>query len=102
VSPTDTLAFPGDSNEMLARFPPALLMTSTRDYSLSPMVQMHSRLVNLGKQVDLHIFEGLGHGEFLNMYIPESRQAARVVSTFFDKHLTASDEGNRVTHAPSN
>jgi acetyl esterase/lipase len=89
VAPGDPLAFPGDSDEKLQRFPPTLLMTSTRDYSLSPMVQMHSRLVRLGVPTQLHLFEGLGHGEFLNMYIPESAQAARILSAFFDAHLAA-------------
>jgi len=88
VQAGNPLAFPGDSNEMLSRFPPVLLITSTRDYSLSPMVKMHSRLVRVGVSADLHIFEGLRHAEFLNMYIPESRQAAWVVSKFFDKHLS--------------
>ena len=88
VKPGDPLAFPGDSDEMLAKFPPALLMTSTRDYSLSPMVQMHARLVRLGVPAELHIVEGLGHGEFVyNPYIPETRHAARTISAFFDGRL---------------
>jgi epsilon-lactone hydrolase len=87
VRPTDPVAFPGDADEPLKKFPATLLMTSTRDYSLSPMVHMHARLVRLGIPTELHIFEGLGHGEFLNMYIPESRHAARVISAFFDTRL---------------
>lgn len=96
VSPTDSLAFPGDFDDRLARFPPTLLMSSTRDYSLSPIVQMHSRLVHLGVPTELHLFEGLGHAQFLNFYIPEAQQAARIVSVFFDRHL--SDAKPR--HAP--
>jgi epsilon-lactone hydrolase len=89
VHPSDPMAFPGDSDAKLAQFPPTLLMTSTRDYSLSPMVQMHERLVRLGVPADLHIFEGLAHAEFLNMYVPESYQATRIIATFFDQHLSA-------------
>lgn len=92
VSPTDPVAFPGDSDEMLSRFPPVLLMTSTRDYSMSPVIRMHSRLVRLGVPTELHIYEGLRHGEFLNMFIPESLQAASVISSFFDKHLSAAEQ----------
>lgn len=88
VAPTDPIAFPGDSDAMLAQFPPSLLMTSVRDYSLSPMVRMHARLVALGANTELHIFEGLGHGEYIyNPYIPEAREAARVIASFFDAHL---------------
>lgn len=84
----DPAVFPGDSDAMLAKFPPTLLMTSTRDYSLSPMVQMHARLVRVGVPTELHIFEGLRHGEFLNIFIPESTQAARTIAAFFNTHLT--------------
>lgn len=88
VRPGDPLAFPGDSDQMSAKFPPTLLMTSARDYSLSPMVQMHARLVRLEVPTELHIFEGLWHAEFLyNAYIPEARHAARTISAFFDRHL---------------
>ena len=90
VDPRDPLAFPADSNEVLGRFPPTLLMTSTRDFTLSAMVTMHSRLINLGVPTELHVFEGLGHGEILNWYIPESRQAANRVAAFFGRHLGAS------------
>jgi len=87
VNPADPVAFPGESDEKVAKFPPSLLMASTRDFNLSPVIQMHSNLVRLGVPAELHIFEGLGHGEFLNMYIPESRQAAHIVSAFFDAYL---------------
>jgi epsilon-lactone hydrolase len=87
VDPADPIAFAGEVDETLAKFPPSILITSTRDYSMSPVIQMHASLIRLGVPAELHIFEGLGHAEFLNMYIPESRQAARIVATFFDAHL---------------
>ena len=73
--------------DMLAHFPPSLLMTSTRDYSVSPMAFMHSKLIKLGIEAELHLFEGFAHGGFLNMYVPESKEAAITISKFFDKHL---------------
>ena len=87
VSPDNAMAFPGESEDMLAIFPPSLLMTSTRDYALSPMVKMHSTLVKLDKTTELHIYEGFGHAGFWNIYVPESKQAARTISLFFDKYL---------------
>lgn len=87
VDARDPIAYPGESDEMLKRFPPTLLMTSGRDYSLSPVIQMHSRLVRLGIPTELHVFEGLGHGEFLTVFVPESHQAATVIGSFFDERL---------------
>lgn len=89
VAPTDRIAFAGDFDETLAHFPPTLLMTSTRDYSLSPMVQMHARLMRLGVPAELHIFEGFRHAEFLSPHVPEAKQAAKTVAAFFDRHLGA-------------
>jgi acetyl esterase/lipase len=88
VRPDDPMAFPGDFDQMLAKFPPSLLMTSTRDYSLGPMVTMHARLVRLGVPTELHVIEGLWHGDFI--YVPniaEARHAANAISLFFDRHL---------------
>lgn len=87
VKPDNALAFPGESMQMLKAFPPSILMTSSRDYSLSPMISMHNKLTRLGKTSELHIFEGFGHAKFLNMYIPEAKQAAQLLSQFFDQHL---------------
>ena len=87
VKAGDPVAFAGESDQMLRHFPPTLLMTSGRDYSLSPVLQMHSRLVHLGTPTELHIFEGLGHGEFLNFYIPEAERAAAIIGSFFDERL---------------
>ena len=93
VNPHDPLAFPGESPEMLAHFPPSLLITGGRDYSLSPMIKMHSVLVRLGVETDLHIWEGLGHGFMGNPALPESREVYDVVTKFFDKHLGSTPRG---------
>ncbi|MDC0004327.1 alpha/beta hydrolase [Porticoccaceae bacterium] len=87
VEDNDPLAFPGESSEMLSQFPPSLLITSTRDYSLSPMVYVHSQLTELGVEANLHIWEGLPHGFFYHPELPESRQTYDVIVNFFSKHL---------------
>lgn len=88
VDPADPIAFPGEHDEHLRNFPPTLLITSTRDNSLSPMVTMHNRMVALGIDARLHVFEGLRHAAYmLNMYLPETRQAARLIANFFDARL---------------
>ena len=83
----DPLAFPGEFTDMLRKFPPSLLMTSTRDYSVSPMSVMHSKLVQLGVETEFHLFEGFSHMGFLGLYVPEAKQATAIMAKFFNKHL---------------
>jgi epsilon-lactone hydrolase len=85
--PRDPLVSPGSSDETLRRFPPTLIISGTRGFELSSAVKTHSRLVALGVQADLHIWEGLFHGFFYNSDIPESREAYDVMLRFFDHHL---------------
>ena len=87
VDPNDSLAFPGRSQEVIAHFPPSLLIASTRDFALSSVVQTHSQLVAQGVQADLHIWEGLDHVFYFNGELRESREVYQVVAQFFDKHL---------------
>jgi acetyl esterase/lipase len=54
---------------------------------LSQQLYRHRRLVNLGVETELHVFEGLFHFFFLNPDLPESRDAYNVMVRFFDKQL---------------
>ena len=84
----DPLVVPGKSPVVLKKFPPSLLISSTRDYFLSSVVFTHSELTRLGVDADLHIWEGLEHGFLLNNpEFPESQQAYDVIVKFFDRHL---------------
>lgn len=87
VDPNEPLAFPVRSKEVLAKFPPSLLISSTRDLALSSVVHTHSLLVQLGVEGELHVWEGLGHAFFMNPALPQSREVYEVVVKFFDKHL---------------
>jgi len=89
ADPNDPLVFPIRSNKLLAKFPPSLLIASVRDMALSSVVQMHSRLVALGIDADLHVWEGLGHAFFFDPSLPESREVYNVTVKFFDLHLEA-------------
>ncbi len=44
-------------------FPPTLLISGTRDLFLSDTARTHRKLRAAGVEADLHIFEGLSHGE---------------------------------------
>jgi monoterpene epsilon-lactone hydrolase len=87
VSITDPLAAPATSPEVLAKFPPTLIVTGTRAFELSSAVHTHALLVKHGAEADLHVWEGMFHGFFYNVDVPESRDCYDVVVKFFDRHL---------------
>lgn len=83
----DLLVFPGNHPNVLAKFPPSLLLGSTRDFALSSVVKTHSELVRLGVTAELYVWEGLGHVFLYDSEIPESREAYEVMVKFFDRYL---------------
>ncbi len=84
----DPLVAPIRQASVLARFPPTLVLTSTRDIAASSAVNTHTQLVRLGVDAELHVWEGLPHGWFtLEPDFPESKDAWEVTVRFFDKHL---------------
>ncbi len=84
----DPVVAPGDHDELLARFPPALLISGTRDFALGGVLASHNKLIRLGVEADLHVWEGLGHATFaFNPRLPESDEVHNVIVRFFDKHL---------------
>jgi monoterpene epsilon-lactone hydrolase len=84
---TDPLAAPASSPEVLSKFPPTLIVTGTRAFELSSAVYTHSLLIKQGVEADLHVWEGMFHGFFYNVDVPESRDCYDVVVKFFEKHL---------------
>ena len=88
VDLADPQVSPARSLEVLAHFPPTVILTSTRAFELSSAVYSHSRLVQAGVQADLHVWDGLEHCFFPNYPdLPESRDAMEVVARFFDQQL---------------
>jgi len=85
----DALAFPVRSAAIMGKFPPSLLISGTRDIALSSAAYTDSVLVARGVEADLHVWEGLGHGFFYDVDLPESRAAYEVVVRFFDRHLAS-------------
>jgi acetyl esterase/lipase len=87
TTPGDPLAFPVRSAQVMAGFPPSLLITSTRDAALSSVVYTHSVLVAHGVDAELHVWEGLRHAFFFDTDLPQSREVHQVTVKFFDTHL---------------
>lgn len=84
----DPAAFPLFAPALLAKFPPALLLTGTRDFALSSATRTHAALVEHHVPAELHVWEGLGHSFMTNAALPESREAYGVVARFFDARLS--------------
>ncbi|WP_108869517.1 alpha/beta hydrolase [Aquimarina aquimarini] len=83
----DPLLVPLNSKKILSKFPPSLLIVSTRDFHMSSVIYTHTQLVKLGVEADLHVWEGVGHVFTENVELPESKEAFNVIVNFFKKHL---------------
>jgi acetyl esterase/lipase len=84
---SDPLMSPMESQEVLGRFPPTLLITATRAGELSAAVNTHRLLVKAGVEADLHVWDGLNHGFHSDPNLPESQEAYQVMARFFRRHL---------------
>ena len=95
TDPKDPLVSPINSSEILSKFPPTLIITGTRGFELSSALYTHEQLVKLGVDAELHVWEGLFHGFFYNMDVPESKDAVNVMIRFFDRHLGEAAESRQ-------
>lgn len=87
VKPDDPLAFPITSRKVLAKFPPTLLITGSRDFSESSETTMKRRLWRAGVESELFVFDGLWHAFMMDPDLPESQEVYAIVARFFDDHL---------------
>ena len=87
ANPKSPLVAPINSPQILAKFPPTLIITADRDFAMSDALYTHEQLVKEGVDAELHMWEGLFHGFFYNVDVPESRDAFNVMIKFFDRHL---------------
>jgi epsilon-lactone hydrolase len=87
ADPKDPLAVPGNSPALLAKFPPTLLISGSRDFALSSVLRSHDLLVRAKVDAELHIYDGMWHGFFVYPDLPESLAAYDVIVRFFERHL---------------
>lgn len=83
----DPVAYPGQSAELLAQFPPTLLLAGGRDFSVSALTTMQRRLLAAGVDAELVIFDGMWHAFFVFPDLPESKEAYGLIARFFDRRL---------------
>ena len=89
ADPNDPRAYPGMSDEELAKFPPSLFVTGTRASDLSPSSVAHAKFLKLGVDSQLYVQEGGTHGSFLNAAYnaPEARDVWTYIARWFDQKL---------------
>lgn len=87
VARDNPLAVPSVSEDVLRAFPPTLFLTGTRAPEMSAATQSQVRLLGLGVDARLVLFDGLGHGFYSNPDLPESEQAGRIIAQFFAENL---------------
>lgn len=85
--PDDPLASPACDDRVLARFPPSLLITGTRDFAASSVTQFHRRLAANGVDARLFMFDGLWHAFHIFSELPESDEVNRIMADFFRREL---------------
>jgi acetyl esterase/lipase len=71
----------------LSGFPPAVLVSGTRDLFLSDTVRVHQKLLQAGVDAQLLVLEAQSHAQYLDIDVPESQAALKEVAEFLDRHL---------------
>jgi monoterpene epsilon-lactone hydrolase len=87
VSADDPAVSPSVDLKLLAKFPPTLFATGTRDFAMSAAAYGHRRMLKAGIESDLLIYDGLGHGFMTNPDYPEARDLYEIAAKFYDRHL---------------
>jgi len=79
---------PVDYPELIAKFPPTMLVTGTRAGDMSMAIHTNTELLKAGIDTTLVVAEGLGHCYLASDYeLPEARDAQQLVANFFHEHL---------------
>jgi monoterpene epsilon-lactone hydrolase len=86
IDTIDPTLYPASHLDLLAKFPPVLFVTATRDMAMSVAIYSHNQLAKAGVESDLRVWDGLGHAFILDD-LPEAKDANNIIVHFFDKHL---------------
>jgi acetyl esterase/lipase len=89
VDPAEPQLAPIHSPELLAQFPPTLVLSGTRSFDLSGAVLTHRALLGAGALAELHVWEGMWHCFPYNHRMPEAKDAFHTLVAFFDRHLSS-------------
>jgi epsilon-lactone hydrolase len=88
ADPNDPIVFPAEHPDVIAKFPPTLVLTGTRDINYSTAIHTHALLRKVNVDAQLYVMEGLGHGQHVSLGpIPEAIDANTEMWKFFNRHL---------------
>lgn len=87
--------FATPARALLAKFPPTLVITGTRDMFLSNAVYLDTQLESAGVDASLHVWAGGRHAFFYDVRVPEAHQAYSVMAKFFTRHLVPAHSQDR-------
>jgi epsilon-lactone hydrolase len=73
--------------QLLAKFPPTIFFTGTRDMAMSGALYSYRNLIKLGVDSQILVYDGLYHGFMTNPDFPEAQEGYRIAAAFYDKHL---------------
>jgi monoterpene epsilon-lactone hydrolase len=71
----------------LKGWPPALLVTSTRDILLSGTTMLHRAMLGAGDDAELVVFEALPHAFWYHFDLPETTECLGIMANYFDRKL---------------
>jgi acetyl esterase/lipase len=83
----DPIISPALHPDVVAKFPPTLLITGTRAMDMSPAIYTNSQLLKAGVRSTLIVGEGMGHCYLYQSSLPEARDAYQVIVNFFRENL---------------
>jgi acetyl esterase/lipase len=84
----DPKACPGISDAVLAKFPPTLYLTGSRDPGSSAAFAAHARMLRLGVDSSLYVIEGAPHAlHVVAPETPEAHDANAYIAHWFERHL---------------
>lgn len=73
--------------EVIAQFPPTLIITGTRAMDMSPAIYTNSQLLKAGVPSTLIVGEGMGHCYIYSPQLPEAQDAYDAIVSFFRSNL---------------
>jgi acetyl esterase/lipase len=87
IDPRDASAWPAYHLDVLAKFPPTLIITGTRAMDLSPAIYTNSQLLKAGVRSTLIVGESQGHCYHYQVSVPEGRDACDAIVSHFRENL---------------
>lgn len=73
--------------QVLAKFPPTLIITGTRSMDMSPAIYTNSKLLKAGVRSTLIVEEGMGHCYIYQPDLPEAKDGRQAIVNFFRENL---------------